>query len=354
VKVASILDEFSEKCFSHEFNLVRLRQENFVDQINKNPDIAFLLVESAWRGSNKSWCLASTSFRKSLSTLKNFESLIKMCKKKRIPCVFWNKEDPAHFSGFLQAAKYFDYIFTTDIGSKKKYVKPVGHDRIYTLPFAAQPKIHWPQDLTDRYNRPCFAGTYWSKQHVKRAQDMNHILAPALQYGLHIYDRNVMTGCGEAWPMIYRKSIKGGKPYKQLVDMYRKYRLFMNVNCITDSLTMFSRRVFELLACGTPVISAASVGIQSLLPTSVRLSSNKTTTTNFLQKILKDDAYWKDLSFKGIREVFANHTYSHRASYICNVLKLEFDRQSKLAVYKEISQNETLSHSDIKQLIVEA
>jgi len=354
MKVATILDEFSESCFSYEFDLIRLRQEDFVEKINKNPDIAFVLIESAWRGSSKSWCLASTSFKKNPSTLKNFERLVNLCRVKKIPVVFWNKEDPAHFSGFLQAAKYADHIFTTDVDSKKKYVKPAGHHRVYTLTFAAQPKIHWPQNMDERLNRPCFAGTYWSKQHKKRAQDMNHILSPALKHGLHIYDRNVITGCGERWPIIYKNNVRGGLPYNQLVNMYRRYKVFMNVNCIVDSLTMFSRRVFELLACGTPVISSYALGIEKLLPTSVCLSKTHSTTAIFLDKILKDKDFWNVLSFKGMREVYSKHTYTHRANYLCKALGLDFDKKARLEVYREISQNTALTHNDIKQLIVEA
>lgn len=352
MKVASILDEFSELCFSHEFDLVKLRQDNFVDQINKNPDISFLLVESAWRGSSKSWCLASSYLRKKPEVLNNFEKLIKLCKSKKIPLVFWNKEDPPHYNGFIQVAKYFDYIFTTDVGSKKKYVKDVGHGRIYTLPFAAQPQIHWPHDLLHRYKKPCFAGTYWSRQHKGRALDMNHILAPALKHGLVIFDRNVVTGCGEKWPAVYRNSIKGGLLYSDLLRMYRKYKVFMNVNCVTESLTMFSRRVFEILACGTPVISAYALGIQTLLPTSVCMSTGTKVTASFLNNLLEDDDFWMEMSFRGIREVYAQHTYSHRAQYICKVLGIPFDKVNRLEIYKEVAENTKLTHLDMKNLIL--
>jgi hypothetical protein len=349
MKIATILDEFSEACFVHEFDRVRLTQKDYVEKL-KDKDIKFLLVESAWRGSGKTWCLASSYMRKNPGTYDNLVKLLRICKKKKIPTVFWNKEDPAHYSGFLQAAQLFDYIFTTDFKSKDSYAKDLKHNRIYTLPFAAQPKIHWPYPLGTRLHKPCFAGTYWSRQHKKRASDMNHILQPALPYGIDIFDRNVMTGCGEKWPGIYRSHISGGMPYAKLVEKYRRYRVFMNVNCIVNSLTMFSRRVFEILACGTPIISSYALGITQLLP-SVCTSLSEDDTTNFLDLLLNNDSFWSETAIKGIREVYSQHTYAHRAAYICKVLGIPFDRENRLTVYKNISEMQPFDYAVAQNLI---
>jgi len=343
MKVATILDEFSEACFAHEFDVLPLKQVDYVQKLNEK-DIKFLLVESAWRGSGKSWCIASSYMRKHQETLDNLKRVVSICRRKKIPTVFWNKEDPAHYTGFIQAAKLFSYVFTTDFGSKSNYLKDLSHKHIFTLPFAAQPKLHWPNGLTGRAATPCFAGTYWSMQHKKRALDMDHILKPALPYNIAIFDRNFITGCGEKWPGVYRKNIKCGMAYSKLVNEYRKHRVFMNVNCITDSLTMFSRRVFEILACGTPIISSYSKGIGALLP-SVCLSTSDFDTVNFLDVLLKNDAFWEDTSIKGIRDVYSQHTYTHRASYICKVLGLPFDKENRIGVYKSISEMDPFDYA---------
>jgi len=353
MKIATILDEFSELCFSYEADLVPLRQDNFANKLKKNPDVAFLFVESAWRGSGKSWKLSPNVCKPGTATFNNFVRVIKLCKQRNIPCVFWNKEDPVHYKHFIQLVPYFDYIFTTDIGSKKNYIQDIGHNRVYTLPFAAQPKIHYPNGLENRTARPCFAGTYWKTLHKKRVCDMNHILLPALKHGLHIYDRNVITGSGEKWPQCYAPCMRGGLPYNRLVGMYRDYRVFMNVNCIVDSLTMFSRRVFELLACGTPVISSYALGIKTLLP-EVYLSDNAQTTSKMLLHLLKSTKVWQEASVNGIRAVYEQHTYTHRFAYICKVLGIPVPEQTtkKLETYKQISEMDPFDYNLARDLIL--
>jgi glycosyltransferase involved in cell wall biosynthesis len=352
MKIATILDEFSELCFAYEASIVPLRQENFAQQIIKNPDISFLFVESAWRGSNKSWKLSSNVCHSKTNMFHNFEKVIALCRQRKIPCVFWNKEDPVHYKHFIHIAKYFDYIFTTDVGSKKNYVRDLRQNKVYTLPFAAQPKIHYPNALENRTLRPCFAGTYWRTLHKKRVQDMNHILSPAIKHGLHIYDRNRVVGSGEKWPNCYIPCIKGGLPYNQLVSMYRDYRVFLNVNCIVDSLTMFSRRVFELLACGTPVISSYALGIETLLP-EVYISKTTRETTRMLTNLLKNDQIWNTASVAGIRAVYEQHTYAHRLAYICETLGLPVPAQTKnrIANYKRISEMEPFDYKIARDLI---
>jgi spore maturation protein CgeB len=345
MKIATILDEFSELCFAYEAKIVPLRQENFAQQIIQNHDISFLLVESAWRGSNKSWKLSSNVCHSRTNMFYNFEKVIALCKQRKIPCVFWNKEDPVHYKHFIHIAKYFDYIFTTDIGSKKNYIRDLRQNKVYTLPFAAQPKIHYPNGLENRTLRPCFAGTYWKNLHKKRVQDMNHILFPAIKYGLHIYDRNRVVGSGEKWPNCYL-------PYNQLVNMYRDYRVFLNVNCIVDSLTMFSRRVFELLACGTPVISSYALGIETLLP-EVYISKNIRETNKLLISLLNNNEVWNIASVAGIRAVYEQHTYSHRFAYICETLGLPVPEHTKNRIenYKQISEMEPFNYENANMLI---
>ena len=46
---------------------------------------------------------------------------------------------------------------------------------------------------------------------------------------------------------------------------YRAYKIFLNVNSVHESPTMFSRRVFELLSSYTNVLSTPSVGITEIL-----------------------------------------------------------------------------------------
>ena len=76
---------------------------------------------------------------------------------------------------------------------------------------------------------------------------------PALRFGLHIFDRNLnRPGFGPKYrfPDGYQTAIKGSLNYEEMLTAYRCYDVMLNTNSVTDSPTMFSRRVFECLACG--------------------------------------------------------------------------------------------------------
>lgn len=322
--VATVLDEFSETCFSPDCNLIQMRSTDYLSRLRKSGKIDFVLVESAWRGPGNSWnhYLVNNARHPIPLGFNILKKLAKECHNAKIPMLFWAKEDPVHFNHFIVAAKFFDWVATTDSNCVEKYKKELGHNRVFALPFAAQPAIHNPAGLEGRLSLVCFAGTCRDKQYPNRKASMDIILKPAIPYGLHIYDRHQAGASGEAFPNIYKTCVQGGIPYSKMANKYKEYRVFLNVNSIDSSPTMFSRRVFELLACGTPVISSPSVGITKMLP-EVLIAHSAEETGQHLKRLLHDDAYWKQISNAGIARIQSGHTYTHRLKTICSVLKIQ-------------------------------
>lgn len=321
LKIACILDEFSYECFKYECSLIPLDTLQWMDMLKREkPDLLF--VESAWKGSGGAWANKIDSLEKKKDN--HLKNLVGYCKLNNIPTAFWNKEDPIHYDIFITAASLFDYVFSTDSSCVGKYKNKLGHDRVYTLMFAAQPKLHNPIDRDrEKLGAVAFAGS-WYNNHPNRIKDMENILKPAFEYGLHVYDRNHnYPGSLFRYPDAYRPYIKGSVPYEQMNSMYKKYHVFLNVNIVTQSPTMFSRRVFELLACGTPVISGPSTGIERLFKDIVKMPQSHEDVSEYLNMLINDDEMNNRLSICGQREVFGKHTYSHRLKEILNKLGLE-------------------------------
>jgi hypothetical protein len=238
--------------------------------------------------------------------------LLDWARKRAIQTIFWNKEDPVHFERFLERARLFSHVFTTDANCISEYRVRLGHDRVDVLPFAAQPSIHHPIEAENRDGAVCFAGTYYGNRHEQRRSDMDFILRPAIPFGLEIYDRQFGVK-GYSFPEVYQNCIKGRLDYEDMVKAYKRYRVFLNVNSVKQSPTMFSRRVFELLACGTPVISTYSQGIVELLGEDVvAFTQSESDTRRHLERLLGDDEEWAIASARGIRKVMSKHTYGHR------------------------------------------
>lgn len=127
----------------------------------------------------------------------------------------------------------------------ESYTTNTNCKKVFSLPFAAQPTLHKPhKSLQNRINKSCFAGSWYGNRHAERGESMKWLLEAANIYGLDIFDRNFGTGIFP-FPEQYQDGIKGSLPYKELCEEYSKYRVFLNVNSVTDSPTMFSRRVFE-------------------------------------------------------------------------------------------------------------
>lgn len=332
IKVACILDEFSTECFSDTVTLIPITPDNWERMLSRNrPD--FLLVESAWRGNSGTWEYQIGKYSNNENNLK-LKKLIYWCKLKRIPTVFWNKEDPIHFEKFIDAASLFDYIFTTDANIINKYKERVGHNRVFPMQFAANPIAHNPI-LYDKskIEKISFAGSYYANRHEDRRKDMDEMLDVAQKFGLDIFDRNYERNKRELthfrFPERFQKNIVGTLKYNQIDKAYKNYKFILNVNSVKFSPTMFSRRVFEGLACGTPILSSYSIGIKKTFKDIVLIMENKQEFEKAIQELIDDPLKYRELSMKGIREVFRYHTYDHRMSYILNKLKINFEKSKK-------------------------
>lgn len=316
LKIACILDTFSYECFKYEAALQQLRLETWRQQIQAMKP-HFLLVESAWRGVDDTWRNVLTDKHK--GSKKELLDLLSFCKENSIPTVFWNKEDPANYPHFIETAKLFDFIFTTDENSIEQYRQDTGHDRSYVLPFAAQPAIHNPinSSYIDKEN-VAFAGTWYAAKHIERQADLQLLLNPAKAFGLHIFDRmhNFTGNMNYKFPEPYQSQIVGELNYADMIKAYKLYKVFLNANSVKDSPTMFSRRVFELLASGTNVLSTYSQGIEKMFGGIVAFASSEDEASMQLQHMLSIPEHSQRLSLLGIRAIHAQHLYKHRLNTI--------------------------------------
>ena len=150
------------------------------------------------------------------------------------------------------------------------------------------------------------------------------------------------------FPDIYQSAIKGRLDYDEMVKAYKHYKVFLNVNSVKASPTMFSRRVFELLACGTPVISTFSKGIVDLLGDDiVFITESEEDTRKHLEHLLGDDRAWLKASVRGIRKVMEKHTYDVRLQYILEkvgITPLPHRKKALLAVLVKIADTADLLH----------
>lgn len=153
------------------------------------------------------------------------------------------------------------------------------------------------------------------------------LLRTAKNFGLDIYDRNINASVEKRrncqFPPEFKSNILGSLEFDQMNQAYRKYKVFLNVNSVVNSKTMFARRVFELLASGTPVVSNYSKGIENIFGDIVNMVETEEETQQALKRLLYDEEYWRRISARGVREVMRNHTYHHRFHDVLGVLGVD-------------------------------
>jgi 2-polyprenyl-3-methyl-5-hydroxy-6-metoxy-1,4-benzoquinol methylase/spore maturation protein CgeB len=325
VRVATILDEFSDACFRYEAELIRLTKETWRAQIEREQP-HFLLVESAWRGNRENW---RGLIKHARHTRDNpLEALVRYCNSRGIPTVFWNKEDPPNFEGFIDAAAQFDFVFTTDANCIERYRDRLGHERMAALPFAAQPALHNPigKQESDDYEI-AFAGTWYGQKHEERGALLPILLDAAAAHKLHIFDRMsdyTQNDCYR-FPDRYAAFLRTALPYPNVLSAYRNFKLFLNVNSVTDSPTMFARRVFEILASSTAVVSTASSGIEQMLGDVVALVHDEDEARAEFDQLLSDAAYRQRKAHLGHRRVTREHTYAARFRTIARTIGVDVE-----------------------------
>jgi spore maturation protein CgeB len=308
-----ILDPISELSWSRQFNLIRLEKSSFAKQLESQA-FDFLFLESCWKGNQGDWEFAFTSPELKHANAKLLLSAIDACKKTGKPVVFWNKEDPMHFERFLPIASRCDIVFTTDANLLDKYRQRLGHDRVGALEFAADPRLCNPKD---RFRTPaetvCFAGAYYPEHHDERVRQMDFVLPAVLAHNGAIYDRYSEHPTDRyRFPQKYAEHIRKSVPFSEVIKVYKKFKVFLNVNTIIDSPTMMSRRVYELLASGTPVVSAPSKALETQFPDLVATGHDEAEIIAAVAALLNDDLQWERASHRGYREVMSHHTYYHR------------------------------------------
>lgn len=316
LKIASVLDELSEAALTPSARFLPLQKGDYKKQLKEfAPD--FLLVESCWNGNGIFGAFNSENHGET-----KLAPLLQVCQELQIPTVFWNKEDPWHYEGFINTASLFDYIFTTDANMIPRYKADISR-AAHCLPFAAQPSLHYPNG--GKNNKAFFAGTWYADKN-ERCADFLEIDRMLNEHKIEydIFDRCQGKGITRyVWPELFQKRILGQLTPLEVFQQSRNYKFQINVNSVKSSPTMFSRRVFESMAAGAPVIGNYAEGVERTFPGLTIMFGNGRNDSELLRNLNEDQRAYDEYREKGILAVMREHTYEKRLEEICRVIGIE-------------------------------
>ncbi|WP_336923653.1 glycosyltransferase family protein [Aquipuribacter sp. SD81] len=318
VRVATLLDEFSQTAFAPEWHGVPVTPQSWQQVLDEGVDLLF--AESAWRGNGGAWNYAMTGTNAPSAPLRE---MVAAFRAKGVPTVFWNKEDPPNYERFVDTARLFDHVLTVDEDCVPRYREDLGHDRVSVMQFAAQLAVHNPANGGARHRYDvAFAGTWFAEKHEDRRRQLEMLLgaAKAARADLDIYSR--MQGEDQRYwfPPRWQKHVRGSLPYRSMLSAYRAYKVFLNVNSVTGSRTMCARRVFELTSCGTAVLSTPSAGIEATFGDLIATADDADSARDLLRLLLASPEYRERAVHKAMRFVHRHHTYSHRAEQVLDLV----------------------------------
>ncbi|MBN9645295.1 glycosyltransferase [Corynebacterium sp. CCM 8862] len=349
VRVGVILDSFSEQAFAPEWHQVLLKPGQWRDQLD---DLDMVFIESAWHGNNDAWQYALTP--KPWDKLKE---MVAESRRRGIPTVFWNKEDPVHFEDFIQTAALFDHVFTTDVNKVDDYKKHLGHDNVGVLGFAAQPAIHSPvrPEFGHATRDIAFAGMYFAHKYPERREQMKLLLGAAskasarreMDTGLEIFSRFLGRDKRYQFPKPLSKHVIGSVDYQKMLSAYRLYKVFLNVNSVVDSPSMCARRIFELLACGTSVVTTPSPAVREFFPAEeLTVVDNPEDAENALRALVKSPELRDRMNHLAARRIWAEHTYGHRVDTVLEAVGLEAKKRHhpKVSVICSTIRKQQIDH----------
>ncbi|MET1086854.1 MAG: glycosyltransferase [Arthrobacter sp.] len=328
LRVGIIMDDFSAAAFAAEWTVVAISPHSWKEQL-QTEELSFVVVESAWAGNGGTWRGKITGPAGPSPALQQF---IAQCTAAGIPSVFWNKEDPPHYEDFLPAARLFDHVFTTDANMLPKYRQDLGHGRVSVLPFAAQPRIHNPVRPRHGWHTRniAFAGMYFAHKYEDRRRQMDYLLGAAVDAsagskpGFEIFSRQLGKQRQYQFPGVLKKHVVGSLSYQQMLTAYKAYKIFLNVNSVTNSPSMCARRIFEITAAGSSVVSTPSEAIGEFFPGGeIPTAASREEATTLLRALTANPDYAERLVHKAQRRIWADHTFSHRARTVAAAARPE-------------------------------
>ncbi len=309
ITLGLIGDQFTTDTLAAEVKIVPLSPENWREELAATP-IDALFLESAWKGNDGKWFRKVGSYSEEEFAL--LRGLLTHCRTEGIPSLFWNKEDPVHFERFRKAASLCDHVFTTDSRRIVPYLANPGAltQSASSAPFYASPKIHnLLPSRRDWQATAAYGGTHYGKRYPERTEYMDKIMSAAAPLGLTIYDRqHDDPDSPYKYPSGLGSYVAGGLTYQEMIQAYKAHPVQINVNSVLDSPTMFSRRVVEAAACGSPIISGPAAGMNRCLDDTVHIVHTESEAAKTLEDVMHHPAYRWRTALKAARAVMRAHT----------------------------------------------
>lgn len=330
LKIALVADSFSTKCLSEECRIRHVTPGNYKEVIDSwRPDLLF--VESVFHGHRGCWRYRVAKQPKHIRLTKprTIFKVINFARRLGVPTAFWNKDDGAFFEHFLHVAKECDFIFTTDERCVERYRRHApSHVAVKTLSMPYQPLFHNFTGFNFTRNEACFLGSYYRLILNERKQflDMVFDACEKTNLRLNVFDRNkgrLSRQVEFRFPKKHQLYVHDKVPHSKTAKIYKSHAISLNVNSVTDSETMCSRRLLEILACGGIAVTNPSLAVEKYFRDYCHVVNSREEARELFSR-LRHGPSREDMerAAAGAMYVRDHHTWEHRLEELCSVVNL--------------------------------
>lgn len=244
-----------------------------------------------------------------------WDSLVRELNRRSIPLIYWAREDPVFFDALsLPYSHCARYVFTTAEESIPEYAAHGIKARL--MMFACLPSFHYRVAPEARFMHDLLLiGTNFARFDV-REKGIDIILRPLIKnrYNVRIYGNDWWMD--QRRPFSVEKRFYGGQlSYEETRVAYSSSRIALGIHSVNTSSTMMSMRTFEALGCGAFFLTQWTPAIENLFKNHTHLvwSKSPDETIELVDYYLSHDDERARIARQGQAEVYAKHTYLHRA-----------------------------------------
>ncbi|MGE5416965.1 MAG: glycosyltransferase [Acidobacteriota bacterium] len=240
-----------------------------------------------------------------------------------IPHIFWATEDPPYFKNLsLSYAHDSKYVFTTAAECIERYHQLSINANI--MMFACLPSFHHQVAPNKNFMHDIiFVGNPYS-QFKARVDGTKNILMPLIGQNYDVKVFGLDWWIDKSSPLTIPERLYGsGITYEEMRTAYSSAKIVLGLHSVDTSSTMMSVRTFEVLGCGAFYLTQWTPAIENLFQNHKHLVWSKSSeeTLELINYYLAHPIERSKIAKQGQAEVYANHTYIHRANDMLQVIK---------------------------------
>ncbi len=360
--IIGIFDEFLYNSYKNIFNIKLINLNEIINQ-----KYSLFFCESCWNGNNGIWKYKINS----KYIHKDVNNILKQCNNLKIPTIFFNKEDPVNFDSYIETAKHFDIIITTDINCVEKY-KTLTNSKIFVMPFNIDPLIINNIGRHNDNDESFFAGSYtYNLSEVRKKNTIKLLDKLKTKENMFLFDRSLNKETRKnfyhnkytlnMFHPKYNKYIYEGISHKEILNIHKIKNWCGNLNTVKNSDTMFARRVLEASIMKNSLVTDYSQGVYKNFKNSIYKLGDKLkydTNEDILLNQIK-----KQIGWRNVIENYNSYTHFSEIFNKINIKNFEnpFKKINKISVicstnrinnYSIILENYNRQKYNNKELII--